>query len=71
MDAPSARRARAAAQGPVEGLSQRRAARELGVSRNTVHRYLTWAEPVRVEREPRRKPVLERVQPRLDELIEE
>ena len=26
----------------VEGLSQRQAARELGVSRNTVRRYLVW-----------------------------
>ena len=41
----------------VEGLSRRQAARELGISRNTVRRYLTLAEPVRVEREPRRKPV--------------
>ena len=55
----------------VEGKSQRAVARELGVSRNTVRRYLTLAEPVRVEREPRRKPVLERVQPRLDALLEE
>ena len=55
----------------VEGLSRRQAARELGISRNTVRRYLTLAEPVRVEREPRRKAVLERVQPRLDVLLEE
>ena len=55
----------------VEGLSRRQAAREMGISRNTVRRYLTLAEPVRVEREPRRKLVLERVQPRLDALLEE
>ncbi len=55
----------------VEGLSRRQAAREMGISRNTVRRYLTLPEPVRVEREPRRKPVLERVQPRLDALLEE
>ena len=55
----------------VEGLSRRQVAREMGISRNTVRRYLTLAEPVRVEREPRRKPVLERVQPRLDALLEE
>ncbi len=55
----------------VEGKSQRQVARELGISRNTVRRYLTLAEPVRVERSPRRRPVLERVQPRLDELLEE
>ncbi len=55
----------------VEGQSQRQVAREMGISRNTVRRYLTQAEPVRVEREPRRKLVLERVQPRLDALLEE
>ena len=33
----------------VEGKSQRAVAREMGVSRNTVRRYLTLAEPVRVE----------------------
>ena len=38
----------------VEGLSRRQAARELGISRNTVRRYLRLPEPVRVEREPRR-----------------
>ena len=43
----------------------------MGISRNTVRRYLRLPEPVRVEREPRRKPVLERVQPRLDALLEE
>ena len=55
----------------VEGLSRRQVAREMGISRNTVRRYLRLAEPVRVERELRRKPVLERVQPRLDALLEE
>ena len=55
----------------VEGLSRRQAAREMGISRNTVRRYLRLPEPLRVEREPRRKPVLERVQPRLDALLEE
>ena len=52
-------------------VRRRQAAREMGISRNTVRRYLTLPEPVRVEREPRRKPVLERVQPRLDALLEE
>jgi predicted DNA-binding protein (UPF0251 family) len=33
----------------VEGLSARRVAREMGVSRNTVKRYLSQAAPVRVE----------------------
>ena len=34
----------------VEGRSRRQVARELGISRNTVRRYLTLAEPVRIER---------------------
>jgi len=55
----------------VEGRSQRQVARELGISRNTVKRHLTLAEPVRVERAPRARPVYERVRPRLDELIEQ
>jgi transposase len=55
----------------VEGRSQRQVARELGISRNTVRRYLTIAEPVRIERAPRARPVFERVRPRLDELIEQ
>jgi hypothetical protein len=36
----------------VEGLSARRVAREMGVSRNTVQRYLSRAAPTRVERLP-------------------
>ena len=55
----------------VEGLRRRQVAREMGISRNTVRRYLERPEPVRVEREPRPKPVLERVRPRLDALLEE
>ena len=47
----------------VEGLSQRQVARELGISRNTVKRYLGRSEPVRVERAARRRPVFERVGP--------
>ena len=54
----------------VEGLSIRRVAREMGVSRNTVSKYLEKAEPVRREGR-RRKPVLERVAPRIDELLVE
>ena len=52
----------------VEGLSIRRVAREMGLSRNTVSKYLKEAEPNRRE-EPRRKPVLEGVAPRIDELL--
>ena len=55
----------------VEGLSQRQVAREMGISRNTVRRYLTLPEPVRTESKPRRRPVLEHVQSRLDALLGE
>ena len=62
----------------VEGLSIRRVAREMGVSRNTVRKYLypedghrQVSEPVRREKGPRARPVLERVAPRIDELLEE
>lgn len=55
----------------VEGRSIRRAARTLGVSRNTVRKYLTQSEPHRVETSPRPKPVLESVQGRIDALLEE
>jgi transposase len=54
----------------VEGLSIRRVAREMGVSRNTVSKYLKQPQPVRREG-PRRKPVLERVAPRIDALLVE
>jgi transposase len=53
----------------VEGLSARRVAREMGVSRNTVKRYLAQAAPVRVERETRRRPVWDKVRARLEELL--
>ena len=43
----------------------------MGISRNTVRRYLTLSEPVRIEREPRKRPVFEAVRPRLKELIEQ
>lgn len=55
----------------VEGCSVRQVAREMGVSRNTVKRYLALAVPVRVEREPRRRPVREKVESRLLALLEE
>lgn len=55
----------------VEGRSRRQVACELGISRNTVRRYLELPAPVRRERGPRRRPVLDAVQPRLDELLSE
>jgi transposase len=54
-----------------EGQSIRRVARELGLSRNTVTKYLDQPEPVRSCRRPRERPVWETVQPRLEELIAE
>jgi transposase-like protein len=53
-----------------KGQSVRQVARELGVSRNTIGKYLRQPEPVR-ERRARTRPVWERVKPRLDELLAE
>jgi transposase len=55
----------------VEGRSEREVARELGISRNTVSKYLEVSEPRRVETAVRPKPVLERVRGRIDALLEE
>jgi transposase len=55
----------------VEKKSVRSVARQLGLSRNTVARYLSESEPVRREKEPRRCPVREKVRQRINELLEE
>ena len=55
----------------VEGKSIRCVAGELGVSRNTVTKYLTLPETLRKEREPRLRPVMDKVGPRIDEILEE
>lgn len=55
----------------VEGQSIRRVSRDMRVSRNTVRKYLKISEPVRVERKPRPRPVVEEVAPRLEELLKE
>ena len=55
----------------VEGLSIRRVARELGVSRQVVRKYLKVSEPVRRESCPRARPVVERVARRIETLLEE
>ena len=43
----------------VEGRSQRQVAKELGISRLTVKKYLTEAVPIRRETKPRARPVWE------------
>ena len=55
----------------VEGLSVQRVARDLGLSRTTVYKYLAVSAPGRVERTPRRHPVLDAVSSRIDTLLAE
>ena len=54
-----------------DGKSQRDVAKELGISRNTVKKYLNESDPKRKERKRRSSPVTDRVAPRIDELLEE
>lgn len=54
----------------VEGRSQRQVAKELGISRLTVKRYLAEAVPLRREMQPRARPVWAKVGPRVDALLE-
>jgi len=54
-----------------EGLSIRAVARQMGVSRNTVRKYLNISEPERRQMEPREKPVMKTVAPRIEGLLEE
>ncbi|RPJ57759.1 MAG: IS21 family transposase [Acidobacteria bacterium] len=53
----------------IEGRSQRAVAKELGLSRLTVRKYVEQAAPVRVEKAPRARPVWAAVQERLEELL--
>lgn len=55
----------------VEKLTQREVARQLGISRNTVSKYLSQSEPAYRQKKPRTKPALEKVRGRIDELVEE
>jgi transposase len=55
----------------TEKKSQRAMARELGMHRHTVRKYLTVSEPIRMELYPRRQPVLELAGPRIDALLAE
>ena len=55
----------------VEGLSIRKTAKDLGVSRNTVRRYLKVSEPVRDEPRRRARPVSDAVAPKIEEILED
>jgi transposase len=55
----------------VEGRSQRQVAKELGISRLTVKKYLAEAVPIRHETAPRQRPVWAQVGPRLEALLAE
>ncbi len=54
-----------------EGQSIRQIARQLGLHRTTVRKYLEQSEPRRVERGLRSEPVMSAVRPRIDSLIQE
>ncbi len=55
----------------VEGLSIRKTAKDLGVSRNTVRRYLKVSEPVREEPRRRVRPVAEAAAPEIEQVLED
>jgi len=55
----------------VEGVSIRAVARDLGVSRNTVRKYLEESEPVRKCSIQRGKPVMEAAKEKIEELLTE
>jgi transposase len=55
----------------VEGRSQRQVAKEFGISRVTVRKYVEEAVPVRKEIGPRSRPVWETVGPRMEALLVE
>src|SRR5215216_835108 len=55
----------------LEGKSVRSVAKEMGVSRNTVAKYLKNPEPVRVARTQKPAPVMEMVAPRIEEILVE
>jgi len=55
----------------VEGQSIRSVARQMGLSRNTVSKYLKVPEPKRIVSQPKPSPVMEMVAPRIEELLEE
>jgi transposase len=55
----------------VEGRSQRQVAKEFGISRVTVRKYVEESVPVRKEAGPRVRPIWEKVGPRIETLLAE
>jgi len=55
----------------VDGRSQRQVAKEFGISRVTVRKYVEEAVPIRKESAPRARPVWEKVSARVDALLAE
>ncbi len=55
----------------TEKQSVRRIARELGLNRRTVKKYLEESEPRRYEAAERRRPVMEQIAPRIEALLAE
>jgi hypothetical protein len=55
----------------VEGISVQQVARDLGLSRTTIYKYLEVPIPGRVECPSRRHPVLDAVSSRIDTLLAE
>jgi transposase len=55
----------------VEGQSIRSVARQMGIGRNTIKKYLKLSEPVRVVRQKKPSPVKEIVTPRIDQILQE
>jgi transposase len=55
----------------VEKLTQREVARQLGISRNTISKYLREPEPAYRQKNARAKPAVEKVRGRIDQLLEE
>lgn len=55
----------------VEAQSIRSVAREMGVGRNTIKKYLRMSEPLRVVRQKKSSPVKEMVAPRIEQILEE
>src|SRR5919202_4180388 len=55
----------------VEGQSIRSVAREMGIGRNTMKKYLTLSGPRSVGRQKKPSPVKDLVAPRIDRILQE